>query len=140
MDVNFGSGSDVLDKSPSIQGYAYLIDLMRKMQDGGLSRDESIRLAVEQCISKGVLVDFFKQNYEEVVKMFARMYSFEEEMEARMEEVEERGMEKGMEKGRQEGLISSAIKMVQAGFALSEVASILGLSSDHVEQVEDAII
>jgi len=128
LNVNYDSGCEALEKSPSLKGYAYLVELIRQNQKGGLSRDKAIKPAIAQCIEENILADFLQEHFEEVANMLAREYSFEEELEARLEE----GMEKGMEKG----VVESAIKFLKKGMSLSEVAETLELSDDLVRQLE----
>jgi len=144
LNVNYDSGCDILDKSPSLKGYAYLIELIRQHQKAGLSRDKSIKPAIKQCIEENILADFLQEHFEEVANMLAREYSFEEEIEARMEEAEEKGMakgiEKGIEKGVDKGIIESAKKLLRIGMPLAQVVAALELSDDHTRQLEGVVI
>ncbi|MCL1884758.1 MAG: hypothetical protein FWF81_13525 [Defluviitaleaceae bacterium] len=50
IDVNYDSGDDVLQKSPSLGGYAYLIERIRQNMNTGSLRDSAIKAAVNHCI------------------------------------------------------------------------------------------
>ena len=58
--------------------------------------------------------------------------------EAREDGLEE-GLEKGLRKGRQEGLneghIEVARKMKKAGYPITDIAEITGLSAETIEQI-----
>lgn len=132
LNVNYNSGCDTLEKSPSLKGYAYLIELIRQHQKTGLSRDKSIKPAIKQCIEENILADFLQEHFEEEANMLAKEYSFEEEIEARMEEAEEKGLEKG--------IIESAKKLLRIGMSLSQVVEALELSDEHTQQLEGVAV
>ena len=66
IDVNHESGGEILGKSSSLNGYAYLIATIRGFMDEGLIRDAAIKNAIQKCIDEGILVDFLKENFMEV--------------------------------------------------------------------------
>ena len=129
INVNYGSGSDVLRKSPSLDGYAYLIAQIRKHTDAGVSRDEAIRMAVEHCINKDILADFLRGNFKEVCDMLAWECTYEDELAIQKEE----GVEEGIEKG----YIKAAIDMLKGGMTLHDVLKILELSDLQIRELKE---
>ena len=113
LNVNHGSGCEALEKSPSLGGYAYLVDLIRRYQESGLSRDKSIKPAIQQCISEGILADFLTENFKEVADMLAYEYTFEDEFEANREEGKEIGIELGREEGKEIGSAKKLLELIQ---------------------------
>ena len=128
LNVNYYSGCDALEKSPSLKGYSYLIDIIRQHQKAGLPRDKAIKPAIQQCINENILADFLQENFMEVADMLAREYNIDDEFEARMEE----GMEKGM--------LSAAQKLIEKGMPFGEVVKILDLTDGHVRQLESITV
>jgi len=147
IDVNYGSGNEVLRKSPSLDGYAYLINCIRQSMNAGASRDKAIKAAVNQCINENILANFLKTHFQEVCDMFDYGITYEEEMEIKLEEAKEEAMEKGMikgmekglvkgmEKGEEEGILKSAQKLLQKGISLQDVISMLDLSDNQIGEI-----
>jgi len=143
LNVNYGSGCETLNKSPSLNGYAYLVALIRQHQRNGLDRDKAISSAINQCIEKNILADFLQAHYKEAAIMFARNYSWEDEKAAIAEEAAERGMEQGREQGREQGmeqgkelgLFQAAKQLLKTGMALNEIVKALELSDHQAEEL-----
>ena len=148
IDINYGSGDIVLEKSPTLNGYAYLIDRIRHNINAGNSRDRAIEAAVNQCIRENILGNFLSDHYKEVCNMFVYGITYEEEMEVRAEEAMEKGLEKGLRQGLNQGLhqglnqglenglLEAACKFMQNGTSLADVIRILGLSDSQVQVLE----
>ena len=64
-----------------------------------MKAEEAVRQAVDECISEGILAEFFKENREEIVEM--GIYEFNQEVydEVPREDGEARGIEIGRSQG-----------------------------------------
>ena len=73
-----------------------------------MKAEEAVRQAVDECISEGILAEFFKENREEIVEM--GIYEFNQEVydEVPREDGEARGIEigrsQGIEIGKDQGI------------------------------------
>ena len=124
INVNYKSGSKVLQKSPSLHGYAYLINQINRNISGGTPRDKAITAAVNHCMNEKILADFLEEHYKEVCDMFDWGITLEEEIEIRIEEaVEER-------------ILKSALKLLQKGMDFKDVISMLELSGEQIGELE----
>ena len=132
ININHGSDSEVLSKSPSLNGYSYLVSQIRKHIDSGMVRDKAISLAVNHCIEKDILADFLNENYKEVCGMFDWGITIEEEMEIR-EAAEE-------EKGKKEGYLEAAYNFLQNGTSFQDVVRILKLSDAQIQNLKERAI
>jgi len=63
VDIRFDHGKDVLEKSTTLSGYAFLIAEVENNINNGLTRDEAIMMAVNTCIEHGILLDYLNENY-----------------------------------------------------------------------------
>jgi len=128
IDINYERGHAVLDKSPSLKGYSYLIAKIRDFRDSGLSRDEAIAKAVRACITEGVLADFLTdKNFKEVCDMLSFEYRIEDELAVRNKQ--ERA------EGKAEGILESAMRLINKGKSLQEVTDLLDLSEEQTKQL-----
>jgi len=92
IDINLGS-SVVLNRSITLQGYAFLIDEVRKNQINGMTRDKAITVAIDSCISLNILTDFLTEHYLEVKKML----NWEYDADAERRVIREEGMQQGVD-------------------------------------------
>ncbi|MCA2577233.1 MAG: Rpn family recombination-promoting nuclease/putative transposase [Microcystis sp. M41BS1] len=53
-----------------------------------------------------------------------------------LEEGEEKGLQKGLQAGKEEKARQIALKMLSAGFSISEIAQFTDLSPDAIEQLQ----
>ena len=60
----------------------------------------------------------------------------EEGREEGREEGEEKGLQKGLQAGKEEKARQIALKMLSAGFSISEIARFTDLSPDAIEQLQ----
>lgn len=65
-----------------------------------MKAEEAVRQAVDECISEGILAEFFKENREEIVEM--GIYEFNQEVYD--EVLREDGEARGIESGRSQGI------------------------------------
>jgi len=121
IDVNYGSGSDALRKSPSLDGYAYLMHQIRMQLDNNTPRDKAIPLAVKHCMDKGILAEFLEKHYREVCDMLAWECTIEDEMAIKKEE----------------GLLEGAKRMLSKGKSIQEVAESLDLTDMQVAELKE---
>ena len=140
VDINYGSGSPLLDRSISLKGYSFLISEIHRNQRSGMLRDQAIITALDYCIKQDILKDFLTDNYAEVIKMLNYEYDAEAEkrvllQEGRLEGIQE-GMQKGMQKGRLEGRLEGVqegrlegqarvLELLKSGYTLNEIEDIL---------------
>ena len=102
ININKGYNPELERKSKTLKGYTTFIAKVREYAKTK-PLEEAIKLAVNYCLKKGILVDYFKENAQEVIKMIKLEYSFKDELKAAREEGMEKGIEKGREKGKKEG-------------------------------------
>jgi hypothetical protein len=130
MDIGYDKGNQVLTKSASLQGYSYLTAQVKRNIAAGMVRDMAIRQAMDHCIRHGILEDFLRDNFEEVLKVLNYEYDAELERRVLMEEGFERGMEEGKIKGIEVGLERGKIEGIEVGL---ERGKIEGLERGKIE-------
>ena len=118
IDINL-SGSAVLNRSITLQGYAFLIEEIRKNQQKGMTRDKSITTAMDTCIGLDILTEFLTDHYMEVAKMLNWTYDADAEKRVIREEGKEEGLQQGVQQGVQQGAESLA-KLLREGLSLDD--------------------
>jgi len=128
IDVNYSKDNLILQKSPSLGGYSYLTEQIRKRMNEGAPRDKAIAEAVTHCIEKGILADFLEKHYREVCDMLAWECTIEDELAIR----EEEGQEKGQEKER----IRMAEEMLADGEDINKIIKYSKLSREEIYRLQ----
>jgi hypothetical protein len=118
--MNPGFNKEILRKSETLSGYASFVDLARQNRDAGYELEEAIRRTVQDCIEKGILVDFLRGRASEVINMLTAEFKLEDALQVREEE--------GIEKGK----IEVARSMLADGFAFETVKKYTGLQEKDV--------
>lgn len=78
ININQGYNRELLERCESLKGYTIFVKKARDKKASGLKTEEAVRQAVDECISEGILTEFFKENREEIVEM--SIYEFDQEV------------------------------------------------------------
>lgn len=114
--------TQLLLKCIPLAGYARLVELVLKKQKENCL--QPVDEAVKQCISEGILVDYFNYNSTEVRNMLIAEYSYEDDIEARQYEA------------REDEKIKTAKRMLaKEKFSNEEISEITGLSLEQLEKI-----
>lgn len=141
ININYGHSSELLDRSPSLKGYACFV---AKIRENMLRMDlpDAVDRAVEECINEDILRDFFTEQRNEVKAMaiydyneeYVMRVTYEEGEIAGYERGESAGYERGMTDGRSEGYengqrreLIHSIETVMKNFNLDLEAACKGL-------------
>jgi predicted transposase/invertase (TIGR01784 family) len=109
------SNSVVLSRSTTLQGYAFLIDEVRKNQQNGMTRDKAITVAIDSCLGLNILTEFLTEHYSEVKKML----NWEYDADAERRVIREEGKQEGKQEGIQQG-VELLAKLIKEGLSLDE--------------------
>lgn len=143
ININSGYNKELLNKCESLRGYMTFVEKVRAGRTAALSLEEAVRRAVEECISEGILVEFFREHREEIVEM--GIYEFDQELydQVLRKEGEAAGMEKGIEIGKTQGIehgIEIALQIYKelnkGKTDLKAIAEFVGCSIEEVEKVK----
>ena len=100
-------------KSKTLKGYVTFIAKIRKYVKNKKPLEEAIKLAVDYCLKKGMLVDFFEKKAQEVIQMIKLEYTLKDAIKFAREEGKKEGREEGQDyvlKLMSQGLSNEEIK------------------------------
>lgn len=139
LNINYGHNNVLLKKSPSLYGYSYFVAAVRKNLKE-MNLQESAARAVDECIEKDILKDFFLEQKSEVIAMSIYEYNEEYVRKALYEDGEENGYRKGEEVGSAETLIHT-IESVMQNFHvnLREACEGAGISIEKYQEAKKRI-
>ena len=128
VDVNYCNENDILGKSESLRGYAYLVEKIREYQKTGFSRDKAIAVAIQHCVQNNIIREFLENNYQAVVDMFTWEYDEEAEKRVLRREAKEEGIELGQRRAAQ--------KMLAKGLSVEEVSEFLDIPVENIVEIK----
>lgn len=114
ININYENRDTILEKSSTLKGYSYLVNLIRRYQEEGFTRDEAIKEAISRCIDEGVLKEYLEKYFWEVADMLVFEY---DEKVLHGEAMYEEGLEKGLEQG-----VEKIISLIKQGHTIEEAA------------------
>jgi predicted transposase/invertase (TIGR01784 family) len=141
--INKGRNAEMAAKSSSLSGYEEFIAAIRENLKS-MSLKEAVRVAIRNCISKNILVEFLTEHGSEVENMLFHKWNMDEALEVRYEEGrdegvaigETRGEARGIALGKEEGLLQTARRMKAKGLNIALIAEITGLSEREIEGLD----
>ena len=123
----------ILNKCHILRDYMTFVN---KVNEKKYSENMDIRTAVteavDECITNGILSDFFSEHREEVIDV--SVYDYDEEGRMRVER------EEGREEERIQNLLSKIIKKVQKSKDIDTIASELEEEVETVRSLYDAVV
>ena len=133
INLNYNEDTEVLQRSPSLRGYSKLLYYIRKeMPLNGGDLGAAIKVAVEKCLSEGLLSDFLEDHSSEVTEMIMDGISVEEFAEIRAEEA----YAKGEQAGATQEKIEIAKKLIALGLSVEQIAEATCLSPEEIESLK----
>ena len=76
--INHGLNQPLLGKCPYLNDYSILVGEVKVGISAGLNRREAIRLAVKNCLAKGVMSGYLENHAEEVFNMLALEWNLDD--------------------------------------------------------------
>ena len=130
--INPGYNSSLVDNCKVLKGYSAFTGYVREFfskHDAEL--DEAVKCALDLCIEKGILSEFFRKKYDEVMKMIQLDYTFERRIELQKEESYSEGHSDGMNLH----LIEQICKKLKKGKDISTIADELEEEEAHISAI-----
>lgn len=91
ININYGYNHKLLEKSPSLRGYSCFVSMVRENLET-MNLPDATEKAIETCITKNILKDFFMEQKSEVVAMSIYEYNEEEVLRVTYEDGKEHAM------------------------------------------------
>lgn len=111
LNINSGNNTELIESCKTLREYMQYVNCVRHYTDvRGISLSEAVEHSVNECIEKGILADFLRENKAEAVSMSIFEYNEAEEKE-KMRKAEYTG---GYEDGKHE-MLALIEKMVTDG-------------------------
>lgn len=143
INVNRGHNGELLEKCESLRGYMAFVNKVRDKEDAGMKLEDAVSQAVDECISEGILEEFFTAHRKEIVEM--GIYEFDQELHDRIlreDSIEigrDQGIEQGIEIGERKRLVSLVCKKVQKNQSVEKIAEDLMEEISVIQPIYSAV-
>ena len=140
ININSGYNEDLKNKCPVLKDYMTFVSYVREYEKDEADVKDFVKAAMDRCIEEGILTDFFKERYDEVVKVVELDYTFDRRLELTRDESWNEGHESGWKDGHESGQNDIIIKMLQNGKSAQEIADFSGMPIEQICDVEQRIM
>jgi len=140
VNINKGHNTEIIENSDNLKGYVEFIATVRKNQKGGMSLQDAVEHAVNQCIEQDILADFLRKHSSEVVNMLFTEFNMETALRIRGEEEREVGRVEGLKKGKKESKIEIAERFLKMGLTVEQVIQGTELPEEEVMKIKMRLI
>ncbi len=120
LNINYGHNKELMQKCRKLEEYAILINRIRENTKAGMTKEEAIDKAVDDCIENGVLSDILETHRAEAITMIMQEYYEELHLKSEKAISYEDGLNDGMERGRKIGLQEGIQQGIQQGLKQNE--------------------
>ncbi len=130
FNINQGYNEELLRNCPTLFQYMVYTNKVREYKKNR-TLEESVQLAVDECIKENVLRDFLLKNKAEVITM--SIFEYDEELHKKT--LREEGFEDGKYEGERNKQIEIARNMKAKGMSNDLIAEMTELSVEEIEQL-----
>lgn len=142
--INKGHNSEILSRSKVLSGYAYFVDKVTSYAESGYDNGEAIRMAIEECISKNILREFFTKRRKEVQRQMDLDMTWKARIPMIRREAREDGYSEGYKSGEATGIsqgisqgkLDDARNMIDDGVPIDKIVRYTGLTREAVENLQ----
>jgi predicted transposase/invertase (TIGR01784 family) len=139
VNINYGVNMLVLEKSRELTDYALFVEKVRRHMESGVKIKNAIKLAMEECLREGILVDFIKRYKNEVDSMFSLVYDEDIAKAVAREEGWEDGLERGLERGLEQGQIKLIERMLLKGWQAEDITNATDIPLERVTSIKNGL-
>lgn len=132
LNINPGYNEEIVSKCPALFEYIEFVSSVRRYKQD-LPVEQAVDEAIKECISRGVLEKFLRENRAEVVKMSIYEYDEEKHMRTLKEEGREEGIKQGIERGKDQMLY----RMFHNNKTPQEISEFTGEPLEYLYQVHE---
>ncbi|MDD7627527.1 MAG: hypothetical protein PUJ54_04770 [Lachnospiraceae bacterium] len=137
ININYGQNKELMEKCKALAGYSFFVAEVRKNLET-MKLEKAVEEAINTCIDKDVLKEFFLEQKGEVMAM--SIYEYNEEYVKKS--LYEEGLEEGIKEGEKVGVLKTLVKNVEAAMrnfhiSLKEACEGLGTTVEEYEKAKN---
>ncbi|MDR1089324.1 MAG: hypothetical protein LBL23_08665 [Coriobacteriales bacterium] len=123
-----GHSREVLAKSRALSDYSVFVSMVENYRAGGLSLDEAITKAIQECKKRGIMEAYLESRGSEVLTMLVAEWNWDDAIRVAREEEREIGFAEGEKRTAR----TNATRMKSAGLDVGLIVECTGLKPEEV--------
>lgn len=140
ININCGHNRELLEKSPTLNGYAQFVAKVRENLVS-MNLSQAVETAVTECIRQDILKNFLMEQRNEVVAISIYEYNEEYAMRVTYEDGEMAGYERGKAEGKAEGFGQTLVRNIEAamknfGISLEKACAGLDVTVEEYQRAK----
>lgn len=136
LNINSGNNKELMESCRTLREYMQYVNCVRYYTDErGMNLSEAVEYAVNECIEKGIMADFLRENKAEAVSMSIFEYNEAEEKEKMRRAEYAGGYEDGVKQGEMMHLFTQVEKKLEKGMQPIDIARELEEDPSVIEQI-----
>lgn len=141
ININYGQNKELMEKCKTLAGYSFFVAQVRKNLET-MKMEKAVEEAINTCIEKDVLKEFFLVQKAEVMAMSIYEYNEEYVKKSLYEEGLEEGIKEGIKEGEKVGVLKTLAKSVEAVMAnlhtdIRNACEIIGTTVEEYEKAKN---
>lgn len=134
--INPGYNEHIQKNSRVLSGYTTFVEKVHKYANQEMILKDALIRAIDECISEGILAEFFRKHRKEVIEMEALDFTFERREKLIRRDSLEEGLIAGRQEGEKIGLLKGKIELLkEMKYSISEIAAKLEVSEQKVQEI-----
>jgi len=129
--INYGISQPLLETCEYLHDYSFFVGKVKEGKSRGLTTDEAIKNAVQNCIECGIMRNYLNEYAEEVFHMAIDEWNIDDAKFYWQEEA----MKKGIDKGQEEGKSSMVLELLKAKQPLSLISQVSKYSVERIAEI-----
>jgi hypothetical protein len=130
-----GHNQELLSESQALSDYAAFVSVVENHRRAGLSLDEAITKAIQECKKRGIMAAYLESRGSEVLNMLLTEWNMEDALRVRGEEEREIGERIGERRGERRAAYSHATRMKSDGIDTKLIVKYTGLKPEEIEKL-----
>jgi hypothetical protein len=135
LNINYGNNDDLMKNCRKLYEYSYLTGKIREYVSLGQTLESAIDMAVDECVTNGILEAFLLKHRAEVKMMILSEYDEELHWKNEREIAREEGREEGKEEGRMESILNIVLNMYRNNLSLEQIVLFTGETVEEVKKI-----
>ena len=133
LNINEGRNEAIVNRCEALSGYMRFVGMIRRNLKTGADLEESVVMAINECIREGILAEFLELHASEVFNMLT--------LEFNMEDAKVYWREEGREVGREEerDTIKKIVAALKKGILPDEIARSMKVPAENILQWKEIL-
>jgi hypothetical protein len=129
--ITGGHNHELLSESRALSDYAVFVSMVEGCRASGMSLDEAITKAIQECRKRGIMAAYLESRGSEVLNMLLTEWNIEDALRVAREEEREIGFAEGEMRATR----TNAARMKSAGLDIKIIVECTGLKPEEVEKL-----